>query len=29
VVRELRETCVMAAESLVESARKNGRRSRR
>jgi AcrR family transcriptional regulator len=29
VVRELRRTCVMAAESLVESARKNGRRSRR
>jgi hypothetical protein len=24
VVRELRQTCLMAAESLVESARKNG-----
>src|ERR1700740_21680 len=29
VVRELRETCVTGAESLVESARKNGRRSGR
>ena len=28
VMRELRQTCLMAAESLVESARKNGRRSR-
>src|ERR1700751_3243090 len=28
VVRELRQTCLMAAECLVESARKNGRRSR-
>jgi AcrR family transcriptional regulator len=26
IVRELRQTCLMAAESLVESARKNGRR---
>ena len=26
VVRELRQTCLMAAESLVESARRNGRR---
>lgn len=29
VVRELRQTCLMAAESLVESARQNGRRGQK